>query len=123
MTLIIKNITILQVVLLDNELAMVYATSKRAEQDFAQYPPLLKQAVSLARRMQDPLVEFSQLCSHDEEILCLKYHPLQDYVPKEEFEWVLAMELINRTNEVGDYYYFYYQCLNVAKKLLSTVNE
>ncbi|OQR71125.1 transcription elongation factor SPT6 [Tropilaelaps mercedesae] len=91
----------LQVMLLDNELAMVYATSKRAEQDFAQYPPLLKQAVSLARRMQDPLIEFSQLCGHDEEILCLKYHPLQDNVPKEEFEWVLAMELINRTNEVG----------------------
>ena len=38
---------------------------------------LLRQAISLARRMQDPLVEFSQLCTSDDEILCLRYHPLQ----------------------------------------------
>jgi hypothetical protein len=31
----------------------------------------------LARRMQDPLIEFSQLCTSDEEILCLRYHTLQ----------------------------------------------
>ncbi|XP_018496136.1 LOW QUALITY PROTEIN: transcription elongation factor SPT6-like, partial [Galendromus occidentalis] len=90
-----------QVMLLDCGLALVYANSKRAEQEFREYPPLLKQAVSLARRMQDPLIEFSQLCGPDEEILCLKYHPLQDNVPKEEFQWALALELINRTNEVG----------------------
>lgn len=38
---------------------------------------LLRQAISLARRLQDPLVEFSQLCSTDEEIMCLRYHTLQ----------------------------------------------
>ena len=45
--------------------------------DFRDYPPLLRQAVSIARKIQDPLVEYSQVCSTDEDILCLKLHPLQ----------------------------------------------
>ena len=47
------------------------------QQEFREYPALLRQAVSLARRLQDPLIEFSQLCNPDEDILALKYHPLQ----------------------------------------------
>jgi len=27
--------------------------------------------------MQDPIVEFSQLCTTDDEILCLRYHQYQ----------------------------------------------
>jgi len=42
-----------------------------------EYPALLRQAVSLGRRLQDPLIEFAQLCNADEDILCLHYHPLQ----------------------------------------------
>lgn len=45
--------------------------------EFRDYPPVLRQAVSLARRIQDPLIEFAQVCSSDEDILCLKFHPLQ----------------------------------------------
>jgi transcription elongation factor SPT6 len=63
--------------IMDNELAKIYSNSNKGHADFREYPPLLRQAVSLARRLQDPLVEFSQLCSADEEILCLRYHTLQ----------------------------------------------
>lgn len=45
--------------------------------DFRDYPPLLRQAVSIARKIQDPLVEYAQVCGTDEDILCLKLHPLQ----------------------------------------------
>lgn len=45
--------------------------------DFREYPELLRQAVSLARKMQDPLIEYSQLCTADDEILSLRYHSLQ----------------------------------------------
>lgn len=37
--------------------------------------------------MQDPLVEFSQLCTNDDEILCLRYHPLQVNGEKTELEF------------------------------------
>uniref|UniRef100_A0A2K6TY16 SPT6 homolog, histone chaperone and transcription elongation factor n=1 Tax=Saimiri boliviensis boliviensis TaxID=39432 RepID=A0A2K6TY16_SAIBB len=69
--------------------------------EFRDYPPVLRQAVSLARRIQDPLIEFAQVCSSDEDILCLKFHPLQEHVVKEELLNALYCEFINRVNEVG----------------------
>ncbi|MBN3299776.1 SPT6H factor, partial [Amia calva] len=87
--------------LVDNELAMLYMNSKKSETDFRDYPPLLRQAVSVARKIQDPLIEYAQVCSSDEDILCLKLHPLQEHVVKEELLNALYCEFINRVNEVG----------------------
>uniref|UniRef100_A0A671S5H2 Transcription elongation factor SPT6-like n=1 Tax=Sinocyclocheilus anshuiensis TaxID=1608454 RepID=A0A671S5H2_9TELE len=87
--------------LVDNELAVLYMNGKKSEADFRDYPPLLRQAVSVARKIQDPLVEFAQVCSSDEDILCLKLHPLQEHVVKEELLGALYCEFINRVNEVG----------------------
>ena len=47
------------------------------------------------------MIEFSQLCNADEEILCLKYHGMQDQLSKEELLDGLYLEFVNRTNEVG----------------------
>ncbi|EDV92238.1 GH24153 [Drosophila grimshawi] len=91
----------IEVEIVDNELAKIYANSKKGEIDFKEYPPLLKQAASLARKMQDPLVEYSQLCDADDEILCLRYHPLQERVPRDLLLEQLSLEFINRTSEVG----------------------
>uniref|UniRef100_A0A3P8TS79 Transcription elongation factor SPT6 n=1 Tax=Amphiprion percula TaxID=161767 RepID=A0A3P8TS79_AMPPE len=87
--------------LVDNELATLYMNSKKSETDFRDYPPLLRQAVSIARKIQDPLVEYAQVCSTDEDILCLKLHPLQEHVVKEDLLCALYCEFINRVNEVG----------------------
>ncbi len=91
----------IEVNLLDDNLSRVYANSTRAQQDFRDYPGVLRQAISLARRMQDPLVEFSQLTGPENDILCLRYHPLQDLLSEEELLEGLVVEFINRTNEVG----------------------
>uniref|UniRef100_A0A3Q3MQZ6 SPT6 homolog, histone chaperone and transcription elongation factor n=1 Tax=Mastacembelus armatus TaxID=205130 RepID=A0A3Q3MQZ6_9TELE len=87
--------------LVDNELATLYMNSKKSEVDFRDYPPLLRQAVSIARKIQDPLVEYAQVCSTDDDILCLKMHPLQEHVVKEDLLSALYCEFINRVNEVG----------------------
>ena len=91
----------ISVELVDNELSIVFQESKRAIAEFPSFPPLLRQAVSLGRRLLDPLIEFSQLCTPDEEILCLKYHPLQQYLPTEELLDSLYLEFVNRVNEAG----------------------
>lgn len=91
----------INVEIVDNDFAKIYANSKKGEADFREYPPLLRQGISVARRLRDPLVEFSQLCSPDEEILCLRYHTLQDQLAKEDFAEAIYTEFINRTNEVG----------------------
>lgn len=51
--------------------------------------------------MQDPLIEFSQLCTADDEILSLRYHPLQEQLNKDELLENIYLEFVNRTNEVG----------------------
>lgn len=91
----------IKVTFLNDNLAKVYSNSTRAQQDFSDYPPVLRQAVSLARRMQDPLIEFSQLTGPEKEILCLRYNPLQDLLSEEELLEGLNIEFINRVCEVG----------------------
>lgn len=87
--------------IVDNELANVYMNSKKAQEEFPEYPPPLLQAVSIARRLADPLIEFAKLCNEDNEILCIRCHPLQDCVSKEELLTTIHNEFINRVNEVG----------------------
>lgn len=87
--------------IVNNDLAILYANSKKGNSEFREYPVILRQAVSIGRRLQDPLIEYSQLCSADEEILCLRYHSLQDQLSKEELLEELYLEFMNRTNEVG----------------------
>ena len=91
----------IQVEICDNELAKMYANSNKGISEFRDYSPQLRQAISLARRMQDPLLEFSQLCTADNEILCLKYHSLQDQLPPEDLLENIYLEFVNRVNEVG----------------------
>ncbi len=59
------------------EIVLLNVYSKIFQHDFRDYPVLLRMAISIARRLQDPLIEFSQLCNQDEDILSLKYHQLQ----------------------------------------------
>lgn len=91
----------INVEIIDNDLAKIFANSIKAQNEFRDYPLLLRQAISLARRLQDPLIEYSQLCTSDEEILCLRFHPLQDQITKEDLLEALYLEFVNRTNEVG----------------------
>lgn len=85
----------------DNHISKIYSNSIRGRHDFREYPDTLRQAVCQGRFLQDPLTEISQLCGPDEEILCLRYHTLQDQIPKEELLEGLELEFVNRVNEVG----------------------
>lgn len=96
-----EHFPVIAVEIVDNELAKVYANTTKGMADFREYPELLRQAVSLARKMQDPLIEFSQLCTPDNDLLSLRYHSLQEQIPKEELLENLELEFVNRTNEVG----------------------
>merc|ERR1719312_1285209 len=93
--------TAVEAVLVDNNLSKVYANTNKSSQDFREYPSILKEAISVARRIQDPLVEFSQLCGPENDILCLRYHPMQEILGEEVFLEAVNLEFINRVNEVG----------------------
>ncbi|GMT19975.1 hypothetical protein PFISCL1PPCAC_11272, partial [Pristionchus fissidentatus] len=91
----------IQVVIHDNDAAKVYMQSKQAVAEHPDYPPNLRQALSLARCLLDPLVEYSHLYNIDEDIFCLSLHALQAEVNKEDLQEAVMLELINRVNEVG----------------------
>ncbi|XP_068633718.1 transcription elongation factor SPT6 [Battus philenor] len=85
----------------DNHISKIYSNSIRGRNDFREYPEMLRQAICQGRLLQDPLMEISQLCGPDEEILCLRYHPLQDQISKEDLLDGIELEFVNRINEVG----------------------
>lgn len=85
----------------NNDLAKVYADSKKGLLDFPKYPTILRQAISVARRLQDPLVEFAQLWTDDKDILRLLYHPQQDLISKDDLLNALNLQFVNQVNEVG----------------------
>lgn len=92
----------IHVELMETDLSIAFARSSRATADLpSSYSPLLRQAVSIGRRLQDPLAEFAQLANGEDEILGLRWHPLQDGIPRDKLIQALEIEFINRVNEVG----------------------
>ena len=63
--------------LVDGEVARIYQDSPRSQTDFPEYPPVLRHAISIGRRIQDPLVEFARLCEVEDELLCIRFSSLQ----------------------------------------------
>ena len=70
----------LMVELVDNELARVYMNSATAQREHPTMPVLARQALGLARRLQDPALEFAAAHNLDEDLLCLQLHPNQNMV-------------------------------------------
>jgi transcription elongation factor SPT6 len=95
------GLPLIPIQIVNNELSSVYMNLKRASEEFPEFPPLLLQAVSLARKLNDPLSEYAKLCTPDNDILCLHFDPLQEDLPKEEFVDQLYQEFVTRTNAVG----------------------
>ena len=103
--------------LLNNEMAKLFEVTKVAEAEFSGVSstvakrPLVKQAIALARHLQDPLLAYAQLFNQDRDILALKLHPLLPTLiamsggrqgdDASELLKMLEIEFINRVNEVG----------------------
>jgi len=86
----------------DSRLAKIFKNSFRSLKEFPDYAPLAREAVGLARFLQDPLIEYCGLNSDGaEEVLCLSLHPLQQLVPKEVLHHHLLRTFIDVVNEVG----------------------
>ncbi|XP_065663621.1 transcription elongation factor SPT6 isoform X2 [Hydra vulgaris] len=87
--------------LVPGEVARIYQNSPRGLMEFPEYPELLRHAISLGRRIQNPLVEFAGLCNFEEELTCLRLHPMQDVLPTDLLQRRLEIEFINEVNLTG----------------------
>ena len=68
------------IVYIDDEVAIRYQHSDRGAQEFPNKPPLIKYCIALARYMQSPLLEYSNLAT--EELTSLSIHPHQSLLPQ-----------------------------------------
>uniref|UniRef100_A0A7S0HS73 SH2 domain-containing protein n=1 Tax=Hanusia phi TaxID=3032 RepID=A0A7S0HS73_9CRYP len=92
----------IDVLLSDQSVAYKYSHSARSMQEFPRYPPTRLMAVSLARKLQDPLRELSGLCiGLSEDILSLHLHQLQGMLDKSERLKYTQRAFINVVNDVG----------------------
>ena len=92
----------IDVLLADQTVAHKYAHSPRGMTEFPRYTATRLMAVSLARRLQDPLRELSGLCAGmGQDILSLRLHPLQEELQRPDLLKVMHRAFINVVNEVG----------------------
>ncbi|KAI0243761.1 Transcription elongation factor spt6 [Massospora cicadina] len=81
-----------------DEVARVYQASRLAEEEFPKLHPSARYCVSLARLLQDPMVEYASL---REGLSNITFHPLQSLLPSEELNRSIERALVNVVSAVG----------------------
>ena len=95
---LIKNIP---VEIGDDNPAKIYMKSARGKNEYPLYSPLMLYCVSLARTVQDSLMEYAALCNTENEISLLRLDPLQTMVPESLMNQRFERSFINAIAHVG----------------------
>ncbi|ORX89548.1 transcription elongation factor Spt6 [Basidiobolus meristosporus CBS 931.73] len=82
----------------NDEAARLYRESKRGSEEFPELPPIMRYCISLARMLQNPIMEYAAL---GRDILSIQHHTLQRLLPEERLMTALERALINTVNSVG----------------------
>ena len=67
----------------DESIAMAWENSKAAEAELPSSPPIIRRAVALARQALDPLAVLASTCGQFKEILTVRLHELEKFIPRE----------------------------------------
>ena len=85
----------------DNIVPQLFSKTPKAEKEFRDFPPLIKEAISLARMSQNPMAEVLNLWTNkmeDNAIFYIPFHPLQGSLNRnllrKEYERI-AIEMVN----------------------------
>ncbi|KAG0166605.1 Transcription elongation factor spt6 [Apophysomyces sp. BC1034] len=85
-------------VVVNDEAARLYKNSKRAEEEFGELHEVVRYCISLARRLQNPVLEYVGL---GRDLLALRHHEHQHLVPEDLLLFYLERALINVVNDFG----------------------
>jgi transcription elongation factor SPT6 len=89
---------LLEVVIVNDEIARLYQSSDRAKLEHPGFAPLTHYCVALARYMQDPLKEYAALGS---DITSIAFTTGQQLLPQEKVKQVLENVLVDYVNMCG----------------------
>ncbi|KAG4101878.1 transcription elongation factor Spt6 [Neocallimastix lanati (nom. inval.)] len=85
----------------DDNPAKIYMKSSRAKEEFPLLTPLMLYCISMARTVQDSLMEYAALCNTENEINLLKLDSLQSMVPESLMNQRLERAFINAISHIG----------------------
>jgi len=97
---IVEDVPNLRCTFANTDISNVYKTSKRALEEFPSFNEATLKAISIGRRLLDPLLEISGL-NNETDILKYEFHPLMEYIDQELLLERLKRCFINVTNAVG----------------------
>jgi transcription elongation factor SPT6 len=89
---------LLEVVIVNDEIARLYQTSERAKVDHPSFAPLTNYCVALARYLQDPLLEYAAL---GRDLVSISFSPAQYLLPQDRVLRQLETVLVDIVNLVG----------------------
>lgn len=89
---------LLEVVIVNDEIARLYQTSERAKMDNPGFAPLTNYCVALARYLQDPLLEYAAL---GRDLVSISFSPAQYLLPQDRVMRQLETVLVDIVNLVG----------------------
>ena len=88
----------------DNIVPQLFSKTTKAEKEFKDFPTLIKEAISLARMIQNPMAEVLNLWTHkleDNAIFYIPFHPLQSSVSRSLLRKECERVAIEMVNNVG----------------------
>lgn len=88
----------IDMVVVDDEAARLYKNSSRAQQEFSEHTETMRYCISLARRLQSPVMEYVGL---GRDLLAIHHHDLQHLVPEDTLFFYLERALISVVNDLG----------------------
>ena len=89
---------LLDVVIVNDEVARLYQNSERAFHEHPGLPPLTKYCVGLAKYLQNPMKEYASL---GRDIISIKFDPNQSYVPEDKILHKLETAIVDMVNICG----------------------
>lgn len=93
-----NGISKMDMVVVDDEAARLYKASRRAQEEFAEHSETMRYCISLARRLQNPVLEYVGL---GRDLLAIRHHDLQHLVPEDTLYFYLERALISVVNDLG----------------------
>ena len=89
---------LLEVVVVNDEIARLYQTSDRANTEYPSFAPLTKYCVALARYLQSPMKEYASL---GRDLASISFDPNQGYLPLEKVIKCLETAMVDYVNLCG----------------------
>ncbi|CAO3647097.1 unnamed protein product [Mucor fragilis] len=93
-----NGISRMDMVVVDDEASRLYKNSRRAQEEFNEHSETMRYCISLARRLQSPVLEYVGL---GRDLLAIHHHDLQYLVPEDTLFFYLERALISVVNDLG----------------------